>query len=259
MAKQRSVFIDQDLIDADWPKRVDDESIVPEPLPRESIAENIFCPTGKGGGIDPTCKKSDFAGARSQGSLQLDKLREIIKDEQPELEDDDLRDWAESILTGDSYGESFYSSSASWETADKFRKEVWNQAMPLVEEKPADYGGGSEFVLYRAVNREETRLEGTYWTDREEHARPYAWNHFKGAVLRKKTFRIPDDKIADESVLVNIGRKVLGEEMEYVYEYADSSAVQQALRKAGYVAVAYSDIGPDNAYEHNTVLILREP
>lgn len=62
-------------------------------------------------------------------------------------------------------------------------------------------------------------------------------------------------RIAYESTLTDIGTD-LGVEYDYAFEYADSKKVQDALIADGYEIVEYEDMGPDNAYEHNTYRVL---
>lgn len=61
--------------------------------------------------------------------------------------------------------------------------------------------------------------------------------------------------LAYESTLVATGTD-LGLEYDYAFEYADSKRVQDQLVADGYDIVEYEDLGPDNAYEHDTYRVL---
>lgn len=69
------------------------------------------------------------------------------------------------------------------------------------------------------------------------------------------TIEVSNARIADEEDIQNTASE-LGYEDDYVFESADRDKVQQALIEAGYDAMQYGDVAPDNAFEHETLRIL---
>jgi hypothetical protein len=66
---------------------------------------------------------------------------------------------------------------------------------------------------------------------------------------------VPESSVADEKA-IRAAAKEVGFDGSYVFEMADSDQVQAQLRKEGYQAVRYRDMGPDNRYEHATLRII---
>jgi hypothetical protein len=60
---------------------------------------------------------------------------------------------------------------------------------------------------------------------------------------------------ADEDEITRVAEQ-LGLEDDYVYEYADDPDVQEVLRAAGFTAMRYWDLGPDNRYEHDCLRLI---
>src|SRR5690606_17690638 len=68
----------------------------------------------------------------------------------------------------------------------------------------------------------------------------------------------------DEDALVVAGERTvrriadgLGLDADYVWELLeDEPEVREALVAEGYNAASYTDLGPDNAYEHHTLMLL---
>lgn len=134
-----------------------------------------------------------------------------------------------------------------------------------VKQESATFGlGGQEFTLYRVAKPGESNYAGTYWTFSQEEAEGYASQTHTGEdrELRELSASIYPDDIADEDILKEIGEKLgMDEEsgFEQGYQWADEPSVIAKIRKLGYLAVQYEDVGPENAYEHETIRILAEP
>lgn len=134
-----------------------------------------------------------------------------------------------------------------------------------VKQESATFGlGGQEFTLYRVAKPGESNYAGTYWTFSQEEAEGYASQTHTGEdrELRELSASISPDDIADEDILKEIGEKLgMDEEsgFEQGYQWADEPSVIAKIRKLGYLAVQYEDVGPENAYDHETIRILAEP
>ncbi len=61
-------------------------------------------------------------------------------------------------------------------------------------------------------------------------------------------------RLADEDDIA-AAANALGIDASYTFELADDSDVQAALIAEGFAGCTYDDMGPDNAYEHETVRI----
>ena len=61
--------------------------------------------------------------------------------------------------------------------------------------------------------------------------------------------------VADEATLKAVARG-LGHAADYAFELADREDVRAALVDAGWDAVSYQDVSPDNGREHSTILVL---
>lgn len=69
------------------------------------------------------------------------------------------------------------------------------------------------------------------------------------------TLEMGEADVADEATLRAVARS-LGHRDDYAFELADRDDVRAALVEAGWDAVAYQDVSPDNGREHATILIL---
>lgn len=85
-----------------------------------------------------------------------------------------------------------------------------------------------------------------------EEAIPYI-NGNKGVIHRIDLD--PGAKIAGEKAIREAAND-LGIEKGYVFEMADNPRVRASLKEDGYDAIKYTDMGPDNSYEHETVRLL---
>jgi len=69
------------------------------------------------------------------------------------------------------------------------------------------------------------------------------------------TLEMGEADVADESTLRAVARD-LGHRDDYAFESADRDDVRAALVEAGWDAVSYQDVSPDNGREHATILVL---
>ena len=63
-----------------------------------------------------------------------------------------------------------------------------------------------------------------------------------------------EGRLADEDD-ITAAADALGIEASYTFELADDSDVQDALIAEGFAGCTYADMGPDNAYEHETARV----
>lgn len=69
------------------------------------------------------------------------------------------------------------------------------------------------------------------------------------------TLEMGEADVADEATLKAVAH-ALGHVADYSFELADRDDVRAALVDAGWDAVAYQDVSPDNGREHSTILVL---
>ena len=79
--------------------------------------------------------------------------------------------------------------------------------------------------------------------------------YLQGRVGYLHTLEMGEADVADEATLKAVARG-LGHVADYSFELADRDDVRAALVEAGWDAVSYQDVSPDNGREHATILIL---
>jgi len=232
-----------------------------------SLTEASGCGTGTGGfGSGNTCAKGEGTSntQKSTESFQPKKMlaelssetQKILEENEYELED--FETFSDAVLDGNDTEIESNVPLIGESAVEEMEEAVWNQAIPPKSES-ASYGpGGETFTLHRAVNTKESKYSNTFWTDNPKDSRPYVTKHFKEANLRVLDVSIPSGKIADANSLRSAAQ-TLGISAEFDFELADNNDVRDVLRSEGIVAIFFRDLGPDNSYEHDTMLLLSEP
>lgn len=87
-----------------------------------------------------------------------------------------------------------------------------------------------------------------------------ALGYLNGHAGHLYTVEIDEDALeaADEATVWRVAEELdLADGYSYVWEVLeDEPEVREALKERGYNAAEYTDLGPDNAYEHYTLLLL---
>lgn len=181
------------------------------------------------------------------------KTQQEIKD--LEWEDSDIRQFIGDVLSL-----RLDEHDLSKDTKEELEAAIWEEAVPARLAETANFGSGRTLQLYRAVNHDESKFEDTFWAFEPEHSRPYAsvHHHFGSANMRQLNASFNPEQVANESNLEEAGEAV-GVSGYYVYDLADDPDVRDELRRRGFKAVEFDDIGPENQYDHPTLLILHEP
>ncbi len=86
--------------------------------------------------------------------------------------------------------------------------------------------------------------------------RDAALGYLEGYAGRLYTLDITAAHIADEADIREAAEAAGVDWHGYIYDLADQPAVRAALVDAGHDACRYEDVGPDNAYTHETIVIL---
>ena len=72
---------------------------------RKQLTQNVFCPTGEGGGVDPTCKKDDAAKVHEEVSATFSEWAKELSSEEKETLHNYMAsdsDWINGLLRGES-------------------------------------------------------------------------------------------------------------------------------------------------------------
>lgn len=206
---------------------------------------------------------NDCAAGSDQGSSARSKrvahhlVGHYSSDVKEEIEDSltDEKDLKDALIKGEDHPDWDIAN----ELSDKAKDELKGGGKKVSKfNQEVSFGKGQKLKLFNSSYDGSEDFAGKFFAFDESVSSQYAVDSDYG-YLREVDVEVPFEKLADESKLTAVAEQVLGSKPDYIFEAADNPKVQEAMRDAGYVAVKFTDVTPNNAETHQTVLFLEEP